>query len=149
MSHRYLIALEENVNALNTIDVIFYKDLDVRNAYKTFLEEANKNPGQNPQIDEKYLKLLEAMARSLRFKNIHWDEIKHYYYPIGLAEKQTEESTLRKLQIRNVSSEIDKTIKKDNNQVPERIMMQVLPDLLSHPEKLEMLMKVAEKTKGK
>ena len=80
MSYRYMISSEASVNALNTIDVIFYKDKKVREAYSKFLDETSKKPEFNPQIDEKYLKLLEEMAVALKLKDIHWDDIKHSYY---------------------------------------------------------------------
>lgn len=43
MAYRYMISSEESVKALNSIDIIFYKDKAVRDAYKDFLIEAEKN----------------------------------------------------------------------------------------------------------
>ena len=81
MSYRYMISSQPSVNALNTVDVVFYDDEKVRDAYGVFLDEASKKPEFNPQIDEKYLKLLEAMAVSLKMHDIDWDDIKHCYCP--------------------------------------------------------------------
>lgn len=86
MSYRYMISSEESVKALNSIDIIFYKDKMVRQAYKDFLNEANKRPELNPNIEDKHLKLLEVMSKSLNLDEIHWDDIKHTYYPNGLSE---------------------------------------------------------------
>ncbi|SHG94309.1 hypothetical protein SAMN05720766_105141 [Fibrobacter sp. UWH9] len=85
MHYRYDIAAEENVKALNTVDVFFYKNQSVRKAYANFIAETNK--GQNANIADKYLRLLEEMARSLGLKNIRWECIKNYYYPTGLANR--------------------------------------------------------------
>ena len=65
MSYRYMISSEESVKALNSIDIVFYKDKMVREAYKDFLNEANKRPELNPNIEDKHLKLLEVMSKSL------------------------------------------------------------------------------------
>ena len=112
MSYRYMISSEESVKALNSIDVIFYKDKDVRKAYSDFLNEARKKPDLNPSTGDKHLKLLEEMANALNLKNIHWDEIKHSYYPNGLAEKIDEETMLRKAQLHNAIT----TVKKNGEQ---------------------------------
>ena len=61
MAYRYMISSEESVKTLNSIDVIFYKDKAVRDAYKDFLNEASKKPELNPNIEDKHLKLLEMM----------------------------------------------------------------------------------------
>lgn len=81
MSYRYMISSEESVKALNSIDIIFYKDKMVRQAYKDFLNEANKRPELNPNIEDKHLKLLEVMSKSLNLDEIHWDDIKHMLLP--------------------------------------------------------------------
>ena len=149
MSHRYLIASEVNVNAFNTIDVVFYKDNEVREAYKSFLDETSKTPISVQQIDDSFLKLLDVMANSLKLHDIHWDEIKHYYYPIGLSERLTEETTLRKLQIKSVSSSINnaKSEQNDsqNNKMLEKAFLSILPSLIEDPSKIEQLAKVSKK----
>lgn len=151
MSHRYMIGSEANVNALNTIDVIFSKDIEVREAYKSFLTETAKIPVSVEQIDEKFLKLLDVMANTLKYKNIHWDEIKHYYYPVGLSERITEEATLRKLQIQSASSSINNAKQgqntSKNDQLMEKAFLTILPELIEDPSKIEQLAKISEKLK--
>lgn len=39
MAYRYMISHQESVNALNSVDVVFYKDKAVRKAYAAFLNE--------------------------------------------------------------------------------------------------------------
>ncbi len=148
MSYRYNFSDQASVNALNSIDVIFYKDSAVRRAYADFLSEAGKKPELNPNINDKHLKLLEVISSSLGLKDIHWDEIKQCYYPIGLAEKTREESVLRKMQIQNTSTELAR--KKDqenapaNNQYAEQFAIQMLPSLIQNPESLKMLIELSQ-----
>ena len=42
MAHRYLISDKENVEALNKVEVVFYSDSDVRQAWKEFIDETEK-----------------------------------------------------------------------------------------------------------
>ncbi len=106
MGLRFSLPNENTVRCMNMIDIVFYKDESVRKQYKEFLEEANKPENGKRDIDEKHLKLLEAMAESLGYKNIQWDTIKHTYFPIGLAEKYQDDDALRKLQVRNLAVQV-------------------------------------------
>ncbi len=113
MSYRYNITAEESVKAMNSLNVIFYKSKDVRDAYKNFLDEANKKPDLQPKIEDKHLKLLEEIAKELKL-NIHWDEIKCYYYPQGLSDKIQDENILRKIQIQSAIDTIDRNQQQKN-----------------------------------
>ena len=148
MAYRYMIFAQECVNALNSIDVVFYKDSAVRKAYSDFLQEAAKKPEFNPNIPDKHLKLLEEMSKSLGLKDIHWDDIKQSYYPSGLSEKIMEESLLRKMQIQSVSTELTQEQAPQNtptnNQFTEQMVAQLLPTLLQNPESLKMLMELSK-----
>ena len=66
MSYRYDITAEESVKALNSLNVIFYKNANVREAYKDFLDETDKNPDLRPNIADKHLKLLEEISKTLK-----------------------------------------------------------------------------------
>lgn len=101
MSKRYEISAEESVDALNMIDVVFYKSHDVRTAWKTFIDATNaqESPTKEQIIADKHLRLLEVIAEDIGYKNIHWDDIKQYYYPVGLSNKKQDEAVLRKVQI--------------------------------------------------
>ena len=103
MGMRFSLPNETTVRCMNMIDIVFYKNINVRQRYKEFLEEANKPENGSRDIDEKSLKLLEAMAESLGYKDVQWDTIKHTYFPVGLAEKYRDEDALRKLQIHNLA----------------------------------------------
>ena len=99
MAYRYLISAQESVNALNSVEVVFHSDPDVRKAYADFLSATSKNPVNGNEVDEKHLRLLEEISKTVGLKSIRWDDIKHYYYPTGLARQIDEEATLRYQQI--------------------------------------------------
>ena len=149
MSYRYMIIAEPSVHALNSIDVIFYKDKNVRRAYSDFLNETDKKPEMNPNIADKHLKLLEEMAKALNLKNIHWDDIKHSYYPDGLREKTQEEDMLRKIQIQSSINAIETQKQQQNTpaqeQFNQQMILQLLPELLKNPDSIDNLMKLNKK----
>lgn len=151
MSYRYMIFNQESVNALNSIDIVFYKDEAVRKAYAAFLNETGKKPEFNPNTADKYLKLLEEMSKSLGLKDIHWDDIKQCYYPNGLAEKIQDEQMLRKVQIQNAMDTARQNAEQQNtpasNQFNEQLALQLLPVLLKNPESLKMLMEFSKEQK--
>lgn len=153
MAYRYMISSEESVKALNSIDIIFYKDKAVRDAYKDFLNEANKRPELNPNIEDKHLKLLEMISKVLKLEEIHWDDIKHTYYPNGLSEKLQEEIVLRKMQIQNAAAAIERSEGGVNtpsgDQFKQQLLAQILPELIKNPENLKALMEIGEKYGGK
>lgn len=151
MSYRYMISHQESVNALNSVDIVFYKDKSVREAYAAFLNETGKKPEFNPNIADKHLKLLEEMAKCLGLNDIHWDDIKQCYYPSGLAQKIQDEEMLRKVQIQNAMDAAKQYAEQQNtpasNQFYEQLALQLLPDLLKNPESLKMLMEFSKEQK--
>ena len=149
MAYRYMIVAEPSVHALNSIDVVFYKDENVRRAYSDFLNEAAKRPEMNPNTADKHLKLLEEMAKALNLKNIHWDGIKQAYCPNGLFERLREEELLRKMQIQTAANAMEVQKEQQNTpaqeQVNQQILLQILPELIKNPDGLKTLMEFGEK----
>lgn len=149
MAYRYMIVAEPSVHALNSIDVVFYKDENVRRAYSDFLNEAAKRPEMNPNTADKHLKLLEEMAKALNLKNIHWDDIKQAYCPNGLFERLREEELLRKMQIQTAANALEVQKEQQNTpaqeQVNQQILLQILPELIKNPDGLKTLMEFGEK----
>ena len=149
MAYRYSVVAEPSVHALNSIDVIFYKDEQVRRAYADFLNEAVKRPEMNPNTADKHLKLLEEIAKALNLKNIHWDDIKQVYCPNGLFERLREEEMLRKMQIQTAANTIE--IQKGQQNIPsqeqanQQMILQLLPELIKNPESLKTLMELGDK----
>lgn len=153
MSYRYMISAEESVKALNSIDIIFYKDKAVRAAYKDFLNETDKKPELNPNVSDKHLKLLEVMSKALKLGEIHWDDIKHTYYPRGLSEKKQEEDALRKIQLQSAAAALKNHSAQQNtpanNQFNQQFFAQLLPDLIKNPDSLRTLLEIAKEYEGK
>ena len=155
MSYRYMISDERCVAALNSIDVVFYKDKQIREAYKGFWDETMKpqTPTQNGAILDKFLKLLEEMGKVLGLKDIHWDDIKRDYYPTGLSEKLDGERLLRQLQLQKA---MEKNTGYNQQEITPDVQIAVLnmiTELSKNPENLKIVLNFAEKfipeTKGK
>lgn len=145
MSHRYQIYDQENVDVLNRIDIIFYRHKNVIDAFKNFLDATNKKPfdkSVEEEITDKYLKLLEEMAKSLHLKKISWDKIKQFYFPTGLSTKIIEEEELRKAQIENMKGNVNNNVANSNNTA---LGMQFLVEMMKQPNGSEIVAQLIEK----
>lgn len=79
------------VNALNSIDIVFQKDKEVREKWATLL--ALYQRGGTNNMDTAQCALLEAMAKALGYeKNITWKEIQNPYLPKGLLQAMQDEA---------------------------------------------------------
>lgn len=141
MANRYLFTSEESVKALNSIDVVFYHDKNVRDAFKSFLDEADKSPSQKPNIADKHLKLLEEMSKALNLSGISWDTIKRMYYPVALDEKINDEITIRKQQVLK-GRNIDESSKKvnDSSAINNAMAIHLITELFKNPESLRAIL---------
>ncbi len=61
------------------------------------------------------MKLLEEISKSIGLKDISWANIKHFYYPRGLAERIEDENQLRKVQIRSATIAVEKELQAHDN----------------------------------
>ena len=146
MAHRYLISDKENVEALNKIEVVFYKHEEVRTAWKEFMkaaDDATLNPANN-KIDDCYLKLLEKISIAVGNRNISWDEIKKCYYPQGLSSKIVEEEALRKVQLRQATVVVNQDHPNPSQMTKEEMGMRVIMKALENPEAMESLGKLID-----
>lgn len=146
MSHRYLIADKENVEALNKVEVIFHKDSEVRKAWTDFLNAADAgatNPMLASTTNDKYLKLLEKIAKNIGYKSIDWENIKQFYFPQGLATKITEEELLRKAQLSQATA-IAAQDTSTGQSSSEQLGMQIALKALENPDGFEKLARFAE-----
>ncbi len=146
MTFRFQITAKENVIALNAIDVFFHNEKTVRSAYREFLSETEKKPEADANIEDKYLKLLEEMAKAVGLPRIKWDEIKRFYYPTGLAESIQDETMLRKVQIESGLKALRSSGEQNsvrNMQVEQKIALELLPLIIQKPEILKMLVEFA------
>lgn len=112
-----VLHFKENVHTLNSIDVVFYDDENVRRAYKDFLNETDKPKEMNPNIQDKHLRLLEEMAKSLGLKKLCWEDIKHPYFPIGYSDLLKDEEVMRKTSIMNNLESAKFTHELNNRQI--------------------------------
>ena len=146
MSYRYMISDERCVAALNSIDVVFYKDKQIREAYKGFWDETMKpqTPTQNGAILDKFLKLLEEMGKVLGLKDIHWDDIKRDYYPTGLSEKLDGERLLRQLQLQKAMEKNTGYNQQEMTTDVQIAVLNLITELSKNPESLKAVLSFAE-----
>lgn len=147
MSYRYGVTLKESVNALNKIDVVFYSKDNVVQAWKDFKQEtlrAGENPTKPNNIQDKQLRLLEEMAKTIGYKKINWQEIKDFYFPQGLFNQMQEESALRKAQLNNM---LQPNIQPENTQLSQtdRLGLMLAMKMLETPDGVNQLIKLTEK----
>lgn len=95
MAYRYRLTHAECVNALNSIQVVFYKDKKVIDAWNKFMDAANSRVVAET-FNDVHIQLLEQIALACGYGELHWNEIKSYYYPTGLADEIVENDRLRK-----------------------------------------------------
>ena len=151
VSYRFFISEEENVKSLNSIDVVFHKNQKVRQAWKSYMDEADK-PSSNPQqLNDRYINLLEEMALACGYKDIRWDDLKRYYYPSGLLNRKNDDEVLKKLQIKaaekTASDTVDQQNTPPNEQFANQMMLQLLPKLIENPDNFSKLIELADKAK--
>ena len=147
MSYRYGLHLQESVNELNKIDVIFYDNDNVIKAWKDFKNEAlraGKDIDKPNLLQDKQLKILEEMAKVLGYKKINWVEIKDFYYPKGLANKIQTEAIV------NIK-ELENTVTPNSSQKPTQISaeqqmgIEIIKEIIQHPESADTIMTLADK----
>lgn len=100
MTHRATgWARQDTVNALNTIDIVFSDDEDVRKCWADLLSKYK--PNYFPQeINTAQCKLLESMAKALGYgKKITWETIQNPYLPDGLIQRMENAAKFEKGQL--------------------------------------------------
>ena len=139
LSFRYDITNQTNVNAMNRIQSVFYGNQSVIDAWTEFNETANASKDANA-INDKYLKLLEQIASAAGYKNIRWDDIKVYYFPVGLSQRIAEENALRTATLKNLTGS------QNNQNVPQKDQMAfaLVLEALKQPNGMEQIVKLME-----
>ena len=108
-------------------------------------------PNENQAINDKHLKLLEVIAEDIGYKKIRWDDIKQYYYPIGLSNLRQDEAVLRRVQIDAGLAQINESKKHEEvsqANANSQMATQVLIEAMRNPDSLLKLMEVAEKAQN-
>lgn len=149
MSRRYDLVDEECVAAFNMIDVAFYKSDRVRKAWKEFFNAVNgpDSPTKAQIIRDRNLKLLEVMAEDIGYKDIKWDDIKNYYYPVGLSERKQMEESLRRINIEAGLAQIKSLGKTSSAQISDKDQLnaELIKEAMRNPDSLIKLMDAVEK----
>lgn len=138
MSYRYALYLQESVNELNKIDVVFYRDKAVIQAWKEFKVEASKVANDNIKpngLSDKHLKVLEAMAKAIGFKRINWEDIKDFYYPNGLASK---------IQYEMINKSVNNETRNTQISSEQQLGLSMISKIIEHPEAVDGLIKLSE-----
>ena len=77
----------EAVNAINSIDIVFTDNKEIRTQLGIWRSKCKKDVAREEQYREQ-CKLLELMANDLGYKDkITWDIIQNPYFPEGLARQ--------------------------------------------------------------
>ena len=89
----------DTVRALNIIDIAFSDDSTVRTRWKEYYNQLciqAPNDMQRKQIQEAQDKLLEAMARSLGYKEqVTWETIQNPYIPKGMWDAMQQQQNIQ------------------------------------------------------
>lgn len=104
MSYRAFNYTDQNsVNIFNSVPIVFNEDKDVIEKYNIYLGSMNIKPEdfsqKQKEIENNKTKMLEAMAKTLGYKNIDWKVIQNPYLPIGLINEITNENTYKQGQL--------------------------------------------------
>lgn len=85
----------ESVHALNIIDIVFADDKKVRAQWKAYYDKlcvGNPTAEDFKKIETEKCKLLEAISKSLGYKNkITWETIQNPYIPKGLSDSMMQQ----------------------------------------------------------
>ena len=92
-----------SVNIFNSVPIIFYDDKEVIEKYNSYLKSLNIKPDdaqiKQKEIEDNKTKMLEAMAKALKYKNINWELIQNPYIPKGLLDQIDAENTYKRGQV--------------------------------------------------
>lgn len=104
MSYRSFGYIDQySVNIFNSVPIIFYEDKEVIEKYNTYIKSLNIKPDdvqiKQKEIEDNKTKMLEAMAKALKYKNINWELIQNPYIPKGLLDQIDAENTYKRGQV--------------------------------------------------
>jgi hypothetical protein len=102
MTTRNRPATLDYVNAINSIDIFFYRNEEVRKALKELREEYSKAVDMQ-KVRNKQLKLIEEIAKCLNYYDITWENISEPYYPQWLIQEDKNTEEFKKMQLETFS----------------------------------------------
>lgn len=113
MTSRIFGWTNESVQAMNLIDVVFADDKAVRTQWKTCFDKMcveNPTDTELSKIKTEKEKLLEAMAKSLGYKDIvTWESIQSPYVPKGMVDLMAQQQEYQNSQS-NVMRQMEKIV---------------------------------------
>ena len=104
MSYRSFGYVDQySVNVFNSVPIVFYDDKEVIEKYNAYLKSLNIKPEdvqvKQKEIEDNKTKMLEAMAKALKYKNVNWELIQNPYVPNGLIDQINAENTYKRGQL--------------------------------------------------
>lgn len=94
---------QHSVNVFNSVPIIFYDDKEVIEKYNAYLKSLNIKPEdvqvKQKEIEDNKTKMLEAMAKALKYKNVNWELIQNPYVPNGLLAQINAENIYKQGQL--------------------------------------------------
>lgn len=102
MTDRFFGWSNESVSALNIIDIVFAKNKAVLNQWRIYKDRLTiENPTTTDinKINDAKCKLLEEMAKSLKYKNISWEVIQNPYLPKGMMDELIQRQSFQNNQV--------------------------------------------------
>lgn len=97
VANRHQKVAVEVVQALNSIDIVFTNNVEVRRLWKEYMDITEQNfeqPNIYKKLDDEYVELIDAMAKALGYGGkVSQIEIGKAYSPTGLGDQalQTQE----------------------------------------------------------
>lgn len=104
MSYRSFGYVDQfSVNIFNSVPIVFYDDKEVMEKYNAYLKSLKIKPEdvqiKQKEIEDNKTKMLEAMAKALKYKNVNWELIQNPYVPNGLIDQINAENTYKRGQL--------------------------------------------------
>ena len=100
----------EHVTALNLIEIEFYDNSNVRNAWQKYMENLSSEAPEERSVDfygkrdQLFIKLLQEVANQIGLKKVDiTDLMTSNYYPQGWANDEVEQRKVRALLIQTLS----------------------------------------------
>jgi hypothetical protein len=118
MTTRNRPATLDYVNAINSIDVFFYGNEEVRKSLKELRDEYSKAIDMQ-KVRNKQLKLIEEIAKSLNYYDITWDKISDPYYPDWLVKEDRNSEEFKRIQMELLSIALKQQEKNNHVQAVE------------------------------
>ena len=103
MANRKATPNKEWVDALNTIDIVFQDNKNVRKAWREYYDSLDPSSQYNKDTNAFKLDLLSEMANALGYKDLKQTEIDRFYSPNYFSQLQQTQNLLAQESLRVLS----------------------------------------------